>query len=183
VSFPKPYSDAVAKLRVPGGFVLVAAFIWLSKPTWISLEVGLPISLLGLALRGWAAGHLEKNSTLAESGPYARVRNPLYIGTLTVAAGLVVASRRWELGLLFAAVFLLIYLPVVQLEEQHLRNLFPAFDEYCRRVPQLLPRLVGVARGPKTFRWWLYKKNREYEAAGGFLAGVAVLVFKTMWWN
>ncbi len=181
MSFPKPYSDAVAKLRVPGGFVLVAAFIWLSKPTWISLAVGLPISLVGLALRGWAAGHLEKNSTLAESGPYARVRNPLYIGTLTVAAGLVVASRRWELGLLFAAVFLLIYLPVVQLEEQHLRGLFPAFDDYCSRVPQLVPKLLGVSRGPKAFRWWLYKKNREYEAAGGFLVGVAILVFKSLW--
>jgi protein-S-isoprenylcysteine O-methyltransferase Ste14 len=147
----------------------------------MSLAVGLPISLLGLALRGWAAGHLEKNSTLAESGPYARVRNPLYVGTLTVAAGLVAASRRWELGLLFAAVFLLIYLPVVQLEEQHLRNLFPAFDEYCRRVPQLVPKLFGFTRGPKTFQWWLYKKNREYEASAGFLAGVAILVFKTLW--
>jgi protein-S-isoprenylcysteine O-methyltransferase Ste14 len=180
VSFPKPYADAVAKLRVPGGFVLVAAFIWLSEPTWASLAAGLPISLLGLALRAWAAGHLEKNSTLAESGPYAHVRNPLYIGTLTVAAGLVVASRRWELGILFAAVFLLIYLPVVQLEEQHLRNLFPAFDEYCRRVPQLVPKLSGVARRPNRFRWWLYKKNREYEAAAGFLIGVGILVFKAL---
>lgn len=180
MNFPKPYADAVAKLRVPGGFVLVAAFMWLSQPTWMSLATGLPISILGLALRAWAAGHLEKNSTLAESGPYARVRNPLYIGTLTVAAGLVVASRRWELGVLFAAVFLLIYLPVVQLEEQHLRNLFPAFDEYCRRVPQLVPRWSGIAAGPKSFRWWLYKKNREYEAAGGFLVGAAILVFKAL---
>jgi protein-S-isoprenylcysteine O-methyltransferase Ste14 len=180
VTFSKPYSDAVAKLRVPGGFVLVAAFLWLSTPTWVSLTIGLPLSLLGLALRAWAAGHLEKNSTLAESGPYARVRNPLYIGTLTVAAGLVVASRRWELGALFAAVFLLIYLPVVQLEEQHLRNLFPGFDVYCRRVPQMVPRLSSVASGPKRFRWWLYKKNREYEAAGGFLVGVGILVFKAL---
>ena len=158
----------------------MAAFIWLSSPTEISLAVGLPISLLGLALRAWAAGHLEKNSTLAESGPYARVRNPLYVGTLIVAPGLVIASRRWELGLLFAVFFLLIYLPVVQLEEQHLRSLFPAFDDYCRRVPQLVPKLFGVSRGPKAFRWWLYKKNREYEAAGGFLAGVAILLFKAL---
>lgn len=182
MNFPKPYADAVAKLRVSGGFVLVAAFLWLSAPTGQSLAIGVPISLLGLALRAWAAGHLEKNSALAESGPYARVRNPLYVGTLTVAAGLVVASRRWELGLLFAAVFLLIYLPVVQLEEQHLRNLFPAFEEYCRRVPQLMPKLANVRKGPKSFRWWLYKKNREYEAAGGFLLGIAILIAK-MYWN
>jgi protein-S-isoprenylcysteine O-methyltransferase Ste14 len=181
VNFPKPYADQVAKLRVPGGFLLVAAFVWLSRPTFQSLAAGLPVSLIGLLLRGWAAGHLEKNSTLAESGPYARVRNPLYLGTLTVAAGLVLASMRWELGVLFAAFFLLIYLPVVQLEEEHLRNLFPAFEEYCQRVPQLAPKLSGVRRGPQQFRWWLYRKNREYEAAGAFLLGVAILVIKSSW--
>jgi protein-S-isoprenylcysteine O-methyltransferase Ste14 len=178
VNFPKPYADRVAKLRVPFGFVLVAAFIWLSAPTAASLAIGLPVSLLGLALRAWAAGHLEKNLDLAQSGPYAHVRNPLYLGTLTVAAGFVIASRRWELGILFAAVFLLVYLPVVELEEQHLRSLFPSFGEYARRVPKLLPRLSGG--GSKPFRWSVYRRNREYEALGGFLAGVAILVFKAL---
>lgn len=178
MNFPKPYADAVARLRVPFGFVLVAAFLWLSAPTWISLAVGLPVSLAGLALRAWAAGCLEKNLALAQSGPYAHVRNPLYIGTLAVAAGFVVASRRWELGVLFAAVFIFIYLPVVELEEQHLRALFPDYAGYARRVPKLIPRIS--ARGPKHFRWSLYRRNREYEALAGFLAGVAVLVWKTI---
>jgi protein-S-isoprenylcysteine O-methyltransferase Ste14 len=177
VSFPKPYADAVAKLRVPGGFVLVAAFVWLSSPSLASLAAGLPISLLGLALRAWAAGHLEKNTTLADGGPYAYVRNPLYIGTLLTAAGLVIASRRWELGLLFAVVFLLIYLPVVELEEQHLRKIFADYAEYAQRVPKLLPR-IG-ASSPKRFRWSVYLKNQEYQALLGFLVGAAVLVWKT----
>jgi protein-S-isoprenylcysteine O-methyltransferase Ste14 len=177
VSFPKPYADRVAKLRVPGGFIMVAAFLWLSAPSVTSLDVGLPVSILGLALRAWAAGHLEKNTTLADGGPYAYVRNPLYLGTLIAAAGLVIASRRWELGVLFAAVFLLIYLPVVELEEQHLRNLFPEYDGYSKRVPKLIPRLdEGNA---KHFRWSVYMKNQEYQALLGFLAGAAVLVWKT----
>ena len=182
MSFPKPYADAVAKLRVPCGFLLVAAFLWFSQPDGASLAVGLPLSVLGLALRGWAAGHLEKNLALTDSGPYARVRNPLYIGTLTVAAGLAIAARRWELGVLFAAVFLLVYLPVVELEEQHLCNLFPEFQAYTRRVPRLLPRFApgfAPARGSrKPFRWGLYRRNREYEALAGFLAGVAALLWK-----
>jgi protein-S-isoprenylcysteine O-methyltransferase Ste14 len=175
VSFPKPYADAVAKLRVPGGFLMVAAFLWLSAPTWTSLAVGLPVSMLGLALRAWAAGHLEKNRTLAESGPYAYVRNPLYIGTLTVAAGFVIASRRWELGVLFAAVFLLIYLPVVELEEQHLRSLFPEYADYAKRVPRLWPRLGKP--GSKRFQWSVYMRNQEYQALAGFLIGAAVLIW------
>ena len=179
MSFPKPYADAVAKLRVPGGFLLVAAFLWLSSPTWTSLAVGLPISALGLILRGWAAGHLAKNQSLAASGPYAYVRNPLYIGTLAVAAGFVIASLRWELGALFAAVFLLIYLPVVELEEQHLRSLFPAYADYAKRVPRLWPRLqAGTYAQP--FRWSLYRRNQEYQALLGFAAGVAVLIWKTL---
>jgi protein-S-isoprenylcysteine O-methyltransferase Ste14 len=178
VSFPKPYADAVAKLRVPAGFVLVAAFLWLSKPSLPSLAAGLPVSIVGLAIRGWAAGHLEKNTALTDSGPYAWVRNPLYIGTLMVAAGLAIAARRWELGALFAAVFLLVYLPVVELEEQYLRELFPAFAEYASRVPKLLPRAPSRRAG-KTFQWKLYRRNREYEALLGFLAGVAVLFWKT----
>ena len=178
MSFPKPYADAVAKLRVPGGFLMVAAFLWLSTPTWTSLEWGLPVSVMGLALRAWAAGHLEKNRMLAESGPYAYVRNPLYIGTLSVAAGFVIASRRWELGVLFAAVFLLIYLPVVELEEQHLRSLFPEYADYAKRVPRLWPRFTG--HSSKHFRIEVYVRNQEYQALLGFLIGVAVLIWKVV---
>jgi protein-S-isoprenylcysteine O-methyltransferase Ste14 len=168
----------VAKLRVPCGFLLAAAFLWFSKPTVGSLIVGLPVSLAGLALRAWAAGHLEKNLSLTVSGPYARVRNPLYIGTLSVAAGLVIAARRWELGLLFAGVFLLIYLPVVELEEQHLARLFPNFREYARHVPRLVPHVGYVPADAKGFNWRLYRRNREYEALAGFLAGAGVLLWK-----
>lgn len=174
--FPKAYADRVAKLRVPFGFLLVATFAWFSHPSAESLAIGLPISLCGLALRAWAAGHLAKNAQLAQSGPYAWVRNPLYIGTLLVAAGLVTASRSIGLGILFAAVFGLIYLPVIQLEEQHLRSLFPEYVEYARRVPALLPR-PRLSNGP-AFRPQLYFKNREYEALLGFLAGVALLIWK-----
>lgn len=176
MSFPKPYADRVARLRVFFGFLLVAAFLWLATPTSTSLAIGLPIAAAGLALRAWAAGHLEKNLTLAQSGPYAHVRNPLYLGTLITAAGFVVAARRWELGVLFAAVFLLVYLPVVELEEQHLRSLFPVYADYAARVPKLLPRIS--ANSSKHFRWCLYRRNREYEALAGFLAGVAVLIWK-----
>jgi len=179
LSFPKPYADAVAKLRVPGGFVLLAAFLWLSRPSIGSLSAGIPISLLGLALRGWAAGHLEKNTTLTESGPYAWVRNPLYLGTLLAATGLVIASLRWELAILFVTVFFLIYLPVVELEEQHLATLFPAFDAYTKRVPKLLPRKPGATSG-KRFRWSIYRRNEEYQASLGFLAGLAVLLWKVL---
>ncbi len=127
--FPKQYADAVARLRVTSGFVLVLAFAWFSRPDSHSLIFGLPVSAVGLLLRAWATGHLEKNTRLTESGPYAYVRNPLYLGTLLVAAGFVIASQRWLLAGLFAAVFLLIYLPVIELEEQCHR-----YGQRCTRL-------------------------------------------------
>lgn len=178
--FPKPYADLVARLRVPGGFLLVVAFAWLSDPNATSLAIGIPVSLLGLWLRGWAAGHLAKNTTLARRGPYAHLRNPLYVGTLTVAAGLVIASRQWSLALLFGAVFLLIYLPVIELEEQHLRKLFPDYELYARDVPALWPRW-SATEAPGNFQWALYVRNQEYQALLGFLAGLALLIWKAYW--
>lgn len=175
--FPKPYADRVARLRVTCGFVMAAAFACFSNPNELSLALGLPISMLGLALRAWATGHLEKNQRLTESGPYAHVRNPLYLGTAMAAAGLATASRSWLLAALFTAVFVLIYLPVIELEEQHLAELFPEFRTYAQRVPQLIPTLRGV-RSTAQFRKSLYIKNREYQALLGFVFAVALLIAK-----
>ena len=175
--FPKPYADFVQRLRVPAGFVLVAAFAWLSEPDWLSLSVGLSVGAVGVALRAWAAGHLEKNENLATHGPYAHLRNPLYAGTLLTAAGFAIAARRPLLGALFLAAFLLIYLPAIQLEQEHLSKIFPGYAAYAKRVPLLLPRL-DADRGSARFRWDLYLRNQEYNAALGFLVGALLLAFK-----
>lgn len=174
---PKTYADFVARLRVPAGFVLVAAFAWFSKPTTESLWLGALCAIPGLLLRAWAAGHLRKNSTLTTSGPYRFIRNPLYAGTLIVALGLAVATQRAELAALFAAVFLLVYLPAIGLEEQHLGQLFPDFGAYRRRVPLLLPYRKPLPASGR-FSMAQYLHNREYEAALGFLAGIAILAAK-----
>jgi protein-S-isoprenylcysteine O-methyltransferase Ste14 len=177
--FPKRYADVVAKLRVPAGFLLVIAFLYFAAPNNQSLSVGGPIAFGGLLLRAWAAGHLEKNRQLAVSGPYGYMRNPLYLGTLIVALGFVIAARRWELGLLFALVFGGVYLPVIELEEQHLRHLFPSYEDYASRVPLLIPKFRRPGN-PRRFAWRLYMVNQEYQAGLGFLAGLAVLLWKSL---
>jgi hypothetical protein len=105
------------------------------------------------------------------------VRNPLYLGTLLVAAGLAIASLRWELAVLFAAVFTFVYFPVIEQEEQHLRKLFPAFRSYAERVPLLLPRGRKM-RSQERFRPSLYMRNEEYNAGLGYLAGLAWLIWR-----
>jgi len=180
IRFPKPYADVVARLRVPSCFLIVGVFAWFSHPSARSLEFGLPMSLLGLVLRGWAAGCLAKNQELATGGPYAYTRNPLYLGTLLVAAGLAIASRSLGLGILFIAVFLFVYLPVIQNESEYLNVLFPGqYPGYAAAVPLLLPRLTPYRKNnPNPFRFALYLRNQEYNAGAGFSAGILFLLWK-----
>ena len=176
--FPKPYADAVQRLRVPGGFLLLAAYVWLARPTQRTLVAGLAVAALGIWLRGWAAGHLRKNETLVTSGPYGWMRNPLYAGTLLAAAGFVVAAAEPWLALLFGAAFLFIYGPVMQNEEEHLRKLFPGYEEYARRTPLLWPRSPAVP-SQQRFDRAIYWRNEEYKAALAYAIAAAFLYWKS----
>lgn len=178
--FPKPFADAVQKWRVPSGIVLAALFAVLADPVLPTLLLGLPFCLLGLAIRAWAAGHLRKDESLTVSGPYAFVRNPLYIGSLLAALGCIIAAARAELALLAGAYFLLVYLPVVELEEQHLAELFPEFHVYAKRVRAFLPTLPEHLP-PESFSFALYRRNREQRALYGFAAVYAFLILKSAW--
>lgn len=176
--FPKAYADFVQRLRVPAGFILLGGFVLLAHPTWVSILYSLPLILTGLWLRAWAAGHLEKNQDLAISGPYAYTRNPLYLGTLIVAAGFCVAANDPWLPVLFAAIFFLIYIPVMYEESSHLTKLFPGYAAYAQGVPLLVPRLTAWSQSPKRFSWAIFKRNKEEKAWYGALAGLMLLAGK-----
>ena len=87
-----------------------------------------------------------------------------------------------ELAVLFAAVFVLIYLPVIELEEQHLSQLFPNFADYSKRVRSLWPSF-HPQKSAARFRWPQYVRNQEYQALLGFLAGEAFLVAKAFFFR
>ena len=62
------------------GFALV--FVYFATPSPLTFVIGLPLILMGVFIRCWAAGHLQRNRQLATSGPYAYVRDSLYLGRL-----------------------------------------------------------------------------------------------------
>jgi protein-S-isoprenylcysteine O-methyltransferase Ste14 len=175
--FPKPYADLMQKLRVPIGLVVAGGFGWFAHPSTLSLLAGLPLAATGLALRAWAAGHLRKNQNLTTSGPYAWVRNPLYVGTLIAIGGCLIAAAQAVLAWVTLAAFLLIYTPVVEQEEQHLQKLFPEYERYSRRVPQFLPRPPHETSVP-AFSYAIYQQNKEYKALLGLLWAYAFLALK-----
>jgi len=91
--------------------------------------------------------------------------------------GLAVAGHSALLAAIFIGVFLLVYLPAIELEEQHLIAILPGYREFAARVPLLMPRWPA-AWGPDSFSFTLYRKNQEYQALIGWLAGIAWLLIR-----
>jgi protein-S-isoprenylcysteine O-methyltransferase Ste14 len=173
--------------RVPLGFLCAALFFLCSRPGPLTLAIGGAIALPGLALRAWAMGHLRKNDTLATSGPYAYTRNPLYLGSFVLGVGFTVASGRWFLGIIFAALFLGIYVPVMRVESATLAELFgQSYQKYVEAVPMFWPGLSPYrSEGNERVRFdtGQYMRYREYRAAIGLIIAWAVLALKALYFG
>ena len=177
------WSKIARRIRVPLGFVFAVLYFWLARPTWRFIAFGAIAIVPGLLVRASASGHVRKNEALATSGPYAYTRNPLYLGSLLMGIGFAVAARSWWVGVVLVLMFFAIYLPVIRGEEAFLRQRFPEFDEYARRVPRMFPRLLpsvsdGEAGG---FSFELYRKHREYNALLGSSLLTVALILKMKW--
>lgn len=176
------WSKIARRIRVPTGFAFTVVYLWLARPRWTTIAAGGAIALAGIAVRAFASGHVRKNAELATTGPYGHTRNPLYLGSMILGAGFAVAAWSWILAAMMAAIFLVIYVPVIRGEEKFLRQAFSGYDDYARRVPRLLPRLTSAGeRG--TFSRELYWKHREYNALLGTAAVLGALAAKLAWFH
>lgn len=172
--------------RVPLGFLCGVLFLIFARPRPSTLLIGALVSVPGLLLRGWAAGHIRKNSALATSGPYAFTRNPLYLGSFLLGLGFTIASGFWPLGILFVLLFLGIYFPVMRVESATLAGLFGEnFEKYAREVPLFFPRVTPYRNEePATgFDTSLYMRYREYRATLGLVIAWGLLVIKTYYFK
>lgn len=172
------------RLRFLPYYALGVVVLVCSRPTPASFLSGSFVVLLGTGLRAWGAGHLVKNRSLTISGPYSRMRHPLYLGTLFVALGFaLIAGGRGALVLLagFLAWFFLRYFPRKErAESARLERLHGAvYAEYREQVPALLPSLVpwrpsaAAAQRLDPERRWSgsrYSDNNELGAVLGVLA-------------
>lgn len=153
---------------------------------------GILLCLFGASLRYWASGYLRKDSRPAVGGPYAFVRNPLYLGTYLMALGTALAIENYWLLATLTVVFALIYHYIILDEEIKLRRIFgEPYLRYCELVPRFFPRILPANRlaltevNPESahhrFSADLASQNKAYEAylsflgLIGFVAGVAFL--------
>ena len=181
------WQKVARRIRVPLGFLTAALYLlelWRHQPRLSAIAWSLLLVVPGLWLRAYASGYVKKNRELTQTGPYAYTRNPLYLGSILIAAGFAVALLSWPVAAMLTAMFLIIYVPVIASEERFLRANFADFAAYCERVPRLLPRLSLAPRGsgqtevtPGKFSLELYLRHREYNASIGALLLYLCLLF------
>jgi protein-S-isoprenylcysteine O-methyltransferase Ste14 len=109
---------------------------------------GLGLVAIGEGLRLWGVHHIgvisrtrtDRLGPLVASGPFAFVRNPLYIGNITLWAGLALSARLPWLAPIFVLVLAVEYDAIVRWEERLLvERLGDTYREYAARVPRWMP--------------------------------------------
>jgi protein-S-isoprenylcysteine O-methyltransferase Ste14 len=168
--------------RVFLSYLGALVYLALARPSFTSLSLGAVLMLMGEGLRLWASGHIDKNVRLAQTGPYAHVRHPLYLGSALIGSGLAVASGSWAVGIGVLVALGILLGSAARAEERRLRSHFGQdYVSYSREVPALVPRLRPLKRGGR-FDWKVVGKHRELRAVAGLAAGLLVLALKAGLW-
>lgn len=174
--------------RVPLGFLLAAWYLVLIPSVSDTIfAASCVLVLLGCALRSWAAGYLLKGKRLAVGGPYAYIRNPLYVGSFLIGGGFCLAlvssplrGSVYVFWIIFLIGFVVVYLAKSRTEEEELTaSLGSVYQDYRKRVPAFFPlrgRVEGL--GKQRFSWELYRRNQEFQC---LLGGALILGF--LYWK
>jgi protein-S-isoprenylcysteine O-methyltransferase Ste14 len=174
-------------LSLPAG--LLALF---GRPSAQSIAAGLPLAFAGELLRCWAVGYsgvTTRNDAvtapkLVTAGPYAHVRNPLYLGNFITAAGFAIAftgknssaARALLVGGSLGAM-LALYAAIVAHEEEFLREQFgDEFERYCERVPRMIPQLEPMPDGEGEWKAdaLVAAESKTFALFGAMLCALAV---------
>jgi protein-S-isoprenylcysteine O-methyltransferase Ste14 len=185
------------RIRLWGAWLSVPVYLVFARPTADRLLAGATVLAVGCLIRAWAAGTIQKDRVLTTGGPYAYTRNPLYLGTLFVGLGVVVAGGQIAFLIAFLTFFAAIYGRTMLREQKYLENIFgEPYREYARTVPLFVPRLrvyrtrqePEPGRGDGSALHWpapgegfsveRYRSNREYQVLIGAGLSFLALVLK-----
>jgi protein-S-isoprenylcysteine O-methyltransferase Ste14 len=148
------------------------------EPVWFL--PGALITAFGEWLRLWAAGHLRKNKQLTATGPYAYVKNPLYIGTLLITVGYSAMAMNYWIMVAGFVWFFIYYAPYKKKQENEklIGSFGDAWKVYDNAVPDYLPRLTPYpGKGSNRWSWEVVKENSEHETAAAVFIGFAVMFY------
>lgn len=157
--------------------IIVFLLYWFARPTLQSFLIGGFLVVMGELIRLWAAGFLMKNQELVVAGPYAYIRDPLYLGSLLIFTGFSVASLNWYLLVVVLIGFFGIYLPhKIKVETTRLAEIFgEPYVDYRNNVRSIWPRLTPYTDTGD--RWEFKQIFHNSEHATGLVVILAWLAF------
>lgn len=175
-----PLTRFVVRKRTLFSLLVPLIFVFFARPNVAWLAIGLVLVIAGEATRIWAAGCISKNRELACKGPFAHVRNPLYVGSLLIGVGYCFMSGLWWSFLITAGFYYWFYYGTIVSEEEHLRSVLgEPYERYTQAVPRLMPRLSPWPCDGPGFLWNRVWYNREYESIVG--VSLFTLAFVVIW--
>ena len=164
-----------------------------AKPTVTSLLVGFIIALLGELIRLWGvswAGSETRTtgsvggSFLIVSGPFAHVRNPLYVGNMMLYLGIGIMSFALFPYLQVAALifFAIQYYFIVIEEEKYLKETFgEAYDDYATKVPRFFMKVIPYKPGSVEQPDYEFKKGLLSEKRTLQAFGIVTIILIIIW--
>lgn len=165
------------------GLLVIHPARYVGSPYWAMQIVSLALVGLGLGLRAWGAafaGHHTRSDSieapqLATGGPYAHVRNPIYLGSIVLGLGMVgLLGDPWLLPL-YVITLAVLFFAIIPAEEEFLRGRFgDDYARYCAAVPRLLPRPSAWREAKETVPDW--SAARGEAAVAALLLGIYVLL-------
>jgi len=157
--------------------IIVFLLYYLAKPTLLTFLIGGLLVISGELIRLWAAGYLMKNLELVVAGPYAFIRDPLYLGSFLIFSGLSVVGRNWILLVVVLLGFFGFYLPhKIKVETTRLKELFgEPYEDYLSKVRSIIPRLIPYPNSGDVWEFRQIFHNSEH--ATGIVVVLAWLIF------
>jgi protein-S-isoprenylcysteine O-methyltransferase Ste14 len=175
------FYKALARYRISFSLLFVIVYLIISKPSLQFFFFGVPLIIAGEALRIWASGYLHKATKLTTSGPYAFIRNPLYLGNFLLGLGFILIAWNLFLFIVFLLLFVFLYYITIRFEEQRMLKLFDKhYLHYKHCVPSIIPRLPPYQGEKEKFKWKQVKKNREYRAIVGITVLFVIQLLKAL---
>ncbi|WP_193212998.1 methyltransferase family protein [Luteolibacter marinus] len=159
----------------------------------IAALAGILIALAGQLVRAVTIGleyikrggknRMPYADDLVQGGIFAHCRNPLYVGNFTILLGTGIASNSFWFMAVGIPFFFIGYHFIISAEENFLRGKFGGqYDDYCRRVNRVIPRLggIGATLGSMSFNWKRLV-SAEYNSTFAWMIAVCASVLQNVW--
>jgi protein-S-isoprenylcysteine O-methyltransferase Ste14 len=190
----KSFREKIFTLRSYTPIPFLLAMIIFAQPTVVTMAIGIVVAAAGECIRFWGVAYAGSLTRVTGSvgapevivaGPFARVRNPLYVGNVLTYIGIGIMSNAlfpW-LVIIVAVWFGFQYYQIVMLEESFLEKEFgAAYVEFKRNVPRFIPLIIPYKNSVQEHQLPNWKEATHSERRTFQALSVVLVILIVLWY-